>query len=152
MPTWYERNKESISQKNKERWANDPEYRQRVKDKTDAWRKANPDRVQEYRKGWETRTPEYTMYHNAKRRARYESIPFDISFTDIVIPDTCPVLGTKFDTSNRETSPSLDRIIPHLGYVKGNISVISMRANRLKSDATEQELRQIANYIKESGS
>ncbi|WP_145960516.1 hypothetical protein [Novosphingobium meiothermophilum] len=43
-------------------------------------------------------------------------------------------------------SPSLDRIEPELGYVPGNTIVISNRANRLKSDATIDELRAIASF------
>lgn len=43
-------------------------------------------------------------------------------------------------------SPTLDRIRPDLGYVKGNVIVISGRANRIKSDATIEELRDIASF------
>ena len=43
--------------------------------------------------------------------------------------------------------PSLDRIIPELGYVKGNVVFISMRANSIKQDATEQELYLVADWL-----
>ncbi len=43
--------------------------------------------------------------------------------------------------------PTLDRIIPSRGYVRGNIAVISFRANFLKRDATLDELRKIIRYI-----
>ena len=40
-----------------------------------------------------------------------------------------------------EVSPSLDRLLPHLGYVKGNIIVISHRANaNAKNCASVDEL------------
>ena len=47
----------------------------------------------------------------------------------------------------RDRTPSLDRFVPNLGYVKGNIRVISFRANRLKSDATIDEMRQVLAYM-----
>lgn len=42
-----------------------------------------------------------------------------------------------------DNSPSLDRFKPELGYVKGNIHVISTRANRIKNDATYNEIRKL---------
>jgi hypothetical protein len=44
-------------------------------------------------------------------------------------------------------SPSLDRIKPELGYVPGNIQVISARANVMKNDATPEELLAFANWV-----
>jgi len=46
-------------------------------------------------------------------------------------------------------SPSLDRVVPNLGYVKGNVHVISWRANSLKKNATIEELEKIIQYMKE---
>lgn len=43
-------------------------------------------------------------------------------------------------------SPTIDRIINDLGYVKGNVIVISWRANRIKSDATLAELKAIVAF------
>lgn len=45
-----------------------------------------------------------------------------------------------------DNSPTLDRIIPELGYVKNNIIVISFRANRIKCNATIDELKKITNF------
>lgn len=58
--------------------------------------------------------------------------------SDIIIPETCPMLGIKlefgFDKQGGNfNSPSLDRIIPELGYTKGNVMVISKRANMIKT-------------------
>jgi hypothetical protein len=46
-----------------------------------------------------------------------------------------------------QQSPSLDRIVPKLGYTVGNVCVISQRANILKRDATPDELYAVANYM-----
>ncbi len=86
---------------------------------------------------------------SAKRRAKNFDIQFDLKISDIDIPARCPVLGfpMSFD-GPREYMPTLDRIIPALGYVVGNVAVISMRANRLKSDAALHELEAVSAYIK----
>lgn len=47
----------------------------------------------------------------------------------------------------RNNSPSLDRINNKKGYVKGNVAVISMRANHVKADGTTAELTAIANFM-----
>lgn len=80
-------------------------------------------------------TPEYRLFYRAKKRAKDKRLPFDITVKDITVPEFCPVLKTPMDV------PSLDRIIPTNGYVKGNIRVISNRANMLKNNATAEEIR-----------
>lgn len=45
-------------------------------------------------------------------------------------------------------SPSVDRVKPELGYVKGNILVCSLRANRIKQDATPAELMRVAEFFR----
>ena len=47
----------------------------------------------------------------------------------------------------QESSPTIDRFIPELGYVPSNISIVSLRANQIKSKGTAQEHRQIADWI-----
>lgn len=95
----------------------------------------------------------YHLYQNAKKRAKDKGVPFEIELTDIVVPRTCPILGIELKRgvgprNYIESSPSLDRIVPELGYVKGNIAVISMRANRIKNDATVGELEAVIAFIK----
>lgn len=90
------------------------------------------------------------MVAAARKRAKAKGIPFCISARDLVIPAICPVLAIPLavgDGRPSDASPSLDRIVPALGYVKGNVVVISMRANRLKSDATVDELRALADFF-----
>lgn len=86
----------------------------------------------------------------AKQRAKSNKLEFNIDRSDIFIPEKCPVLGIMIKCGNNklsDTSPSIDRINPLLGYIKGNVRVISWRANRLKSDASIDEVKQILNYM-----
>lgn len=92
------------------------------------------------------------MLCNARHTAKRTGVPFNLKITDIVIPKNCPILGIPLfprrgqGRGGSDNSPSLDKIIPALGYVPGNIVVVSSRANRLKSDATIEELRDIASF------
>lgn len=82
------------------------------------------------------------MLYHAKRRSLKLGVPFDITVFDVVVPDRCPYLDIPiFRMGSKQTasSPSLDRIDPSLGYVKGNVQVISYRANAIKHDATFDE-------------
>ena len=100
-----------------------------------------------YRKHGLSKTAPYLMFYDARKRAQKFGLPFDISPEDIEIPTHCPVLGVELNTGPREAAASLDRVKPEAGYTKGNIRVISFRANRLKSDATPAELRLVLNYV-----
>jgi len=93
------------------------------------------------------------LWSQLKASANKRGIPFELSVTDIDeigIPITCPVLGMPLyfhRNKVKDDSISFDRIDSSKGYVLGNVIVISYRANRLKSDATINELRQIADYF-----
>lgn len=92
------------------------------------------------------------LLYAAKHRAKQQGLPFDIDMTDVVIPTCCPVLGIelKFNKDKVEDdSPSIDKIIPSLGYVKGNVCVISNRANKIKTNADPYELRMVADWLEE---
>lgn len=91
------------------------------------------------------------MLRAAKQRAKAKNRPFALELTDIEMPKACPVFGTPFvlDGPRTDNSPSLDCVDPALGYVKGNVCVISWRANRIKCDGTLDELRAIVRYMEE---
>lgn len=86
----------------------------------------------------------------AKGRAKKNGLDFNIDITDVVIPEKCPVFGFKLvsgqGTGFYDASPTLDRIENGLGYVKGNVIVVSWRANRIKGDASLSELQQLLNF------
>lgn len=101
-----------------------------------------------FRSHGKSKTPEYCMFYDARKRALANHVPFSIEPDHIVIPSVCPVLGIELLAKGpRDNTPSLDRIIPALGYVPSNIRVISFRANRIKSDATAAELRAVLEYV-----
>lgn len=79
----------------------------------------------------------------------------DIDYLIHIFPDNfiCPALGIKMEWQhipNAPTSPSIDRIIPEKGYVKGNVVWISNRANIIKHNATISELKNITNWLDNS--
>lgn len=89
-----------------------------------------------------------------KTRAKKRGIEFNLETVDLVMPDICPVLGVPiapFKGKFEPSSASLDRIDPSRGYVKGNVRIISWRANMLKRDCTDPaELRAVADYVERS--
>jgi hypothetical protein len=98
--------------------------------------------------------PAKLMHGNKKRHARALGIEFDIDKSDIVIPERCPVLDIPLKmhvgsgrAGPRPDSPSLDRIDPARGYVKGNVQVISGLANAMKNNATPEQLLKFADWI-----
>lgn len=94
--------------------------------------------------------PENRMARAARQRAKRFNLPINITVADIVIPATCPILGIPLIVGTQtptDNSPSLDRLIPALGYVRGNIAVISFRANAIKNSASADELRAVADWL-----
>lgn len=90
------------------------------------------------------------MYYAAKQRAKRKGLPFAIEIADISIPEKCPLLGIKLEKGIKgfnPNSPSLDKIVPELGYVKGNVWVISMRANTIKQNASLEELQELTKSL-----
>lgn len=91
--------------------------------------------------------PERALLRSAKIRAKNKNLEFSIDEGDIIIPEKCPYLGMDLSmdrTTNKNIRPSLDRIDPSKGYIKGNIQVISWRANMLKNNSSAEELLLLA--------
>jgi endogenous inhibitor of DNA gyrase (YacG/DUF329 family) len=90
----------------------------------------------------------YKIWCDVKKRAKNNNTEFTLTINDIPeIPEFCPVLGVKIIANKNagpiDSSPSLDRINPKLGYIVGNVRIICNRANRIKSDATLEEIKLI---------
>ena len=94
---------------------------------------------------------------HARERAKRFGLPFDITTTYLqsIAGDECPIFRTPFvwgqskmgPGHSLDTAPQLDRIIPELGYVVGNVAFISQRANRIKDNGTMVEHYAIADWI-----
>ena len=82
-------------------------------------------------------------------------IPFDMTVDDLYpLPLTCPVFDVPLNwlSEGKGTShdhPTIDRMVPELGYMKGNVRIISNRANRLKNNASLTEIEAIYRYMSE---
>lgn len=91
------------------------------------------------------------MIIDARHRAKKAGLPFNLEYGDLEIPRFCPLLGIpiiKGEGKHAPNSPSLDRIDPDEGYTKENVWVVSHRANKIKNDATVEELFTIANNLR----
>lgn len=87
-----------------------------------------------------------------KRNAIENGIPFSITINDLKpFPIRCPILGVKLvyesNVGRRGDMASIDRIIPSLGYVPGNVAIMSLRANRLKNNASLEEVRSLLKWM-----
>ena len=101
---------------------------------------------------WNLLHPEIKLLVAARKRAGYSGCPFNIEVSDVVIPEYCPIFNIPLRHASgkpRHNSPSLDKIIPEKGYTKGNVWVISWKANRLKNDASPEELMRLAIAVQE---
>ncbi len=93
---------------------------------------------------------------HARHRAKKAGMDFDIAASDVEVPDVCPILGIELkinrgrNSRSNHDSPSLDRIDNSKGYVKGNVRVVSSRANSLKSDASIDEMEKILRYMRDA--
>lgn len=115
-----------------------------------AYYKAHPEQhIERYHK--KKSDPAGFMLRSVRNRAYRNKIPFDLRSEDIFIPEFCPILGIKLTAPGSgysDASPSLDRLDPNKGYVRGNVAVISMRANWMKSNATADEHERIAAWMR----
>lgn len=97
------------------------------------------------------------MVKSARKRAKEKNLPFDIDHEYIrsLVVSHCPVFGMPLEwstyrgkgTGGIANSPSLDRIDPTKGYVKGNVWIISNKANSIKNNATHEELKLVTEAV-----
>lgn len=89
-------------------------------------------------------------FFTRKRQNSKHRHDWNISMSDLEWPLICPVLGIPLDwfaESRQENSPSIDRLDSSKGYIKGNVAIMSWRANRIKNDGTAKEHQQIADFL-----
>jgi hypothetical protein len=93
----------------------------------------------------------------AKVRATALGVPFNLDpeYLESIWTGTCPISGIPLHlTTGRleESAAELDRFEPDKGYVKGNVTFISRRMNRLKNSGSLTELKQIMEWMENYGS
>jgi hypothetical protein len=125
------------------------------------WSRANPERRKQIKAEYDQRrsadpkTWAKHMVSAIRCRCRKAGIPFNLTAADLLavfpMDFICPAIGIPIKFGSRKlsgNSPSVDRIIPSLGYVAGNVLVISNRANVMKQDCTDPaEMRRLADYV-----
>lgn len=140
------KHRERILAERRARYAASPARREY----NNAWNKKHRARSLQTRRAWNEKNRNALLLCFARCRARRNGIPFDLRREDIVIPARCPVFGVKLTSvveKGSPWSPSLDRIVPSKGYVRGNVAVISLRANLLKNNASLRELQAIVAWL-----
>ena len=90
-----------------------------------------------------------------KSKAKHSQLPFDldIEYLAAIAPDICPVLKVNLAWGEQNkmpvyNAPSVDKIIPNLGYVKGNVQWMSYLANAMKQNASPKQLHEFADWVK----
>lgn len=149
---WYKKNRENILKAKKEYYQNNKETLI-IKNKN--YKKLNPDKFKFYGHVYSKKHPEKSMLTRIRTRAKKYNIPFDLTIDDIKIPDRCPILNIPIirecilggKKGPKASSPSLDRFDNTKGYIKGNVHVISNKANVMKSSASPEDLLQFAYWI-----
>lgn len=98
------------------------------------------------------------IINGMKKRAAKKGIPFDdtidIDFMISITPTHCPILGIKLERmsrseSNRQASPSVDRLDPRAGYTRDNIIVVSYLANTIRTCATSDQIIRVGEFYKQ---
>lgn len=124
--------------------------RDRILERERLRRLNSSERINLLRRNVHRRNPQKELYRAAKARSKRKEIEFSIELDDIIIPEFCPILLIPLkvgDGKIQDSSPSLDRIDNSLGYIKGNIQVISNLANRMKNSASDELLINFAKWI-----
>lgn len=106
-----------------------------------------------YYRNRHAKAPWFNMYRRARDRATKKGIPFNLTsqYIKSIWPanNRCPVLDVPLRVSKglpSDTSPSLDRIIPKKGYVRGNVIIVCNKANIIKAHASPKEIWRVFKY------
>jgi hypothetical protein len=96
------------------------------------------------------------LLNASKQRAKIKNIEHTLTLEQLktIYPkdNKCPVFGTELqfgDAGFRDNSPSIDKIDPKGGYTLDNVQILSWRANRLKVDASINELEMLLAFMKQ---
>lgn len=106
-----------------------------------------------YQKDYRAGIPITIRCRKLQQRAKDKGIPFDVTpdYLESIWTGVCPVFGSDVELNvdkGSHKAVEVDRIDPRKGYVKGNVAWLSARANRIKSDASLEELERIVEWLK----
>lgn len=90
-----------------------------------------------------------------KRKAKEKSLAFDLDaeYLESIWTGICPISQYLIFTDlpkEHDSHAELDRIIPSRGYVKGNVAWIERKYNRIKGQATIQELKEVISWLEKN--
>ena len=117
-----------------------------------AWKKSHPAEARAHSYKWRAEHPISHLIIVARCRAKRLGLAFEIYAGDFVdAPLYCPVFGMKLKYygqagPNDPASATLDRIDQRKGYVRGNVAIVSFRANNLKGKANPEDLVALARF------
>ena len=88
-----------------------------------------------------------------------KNLPYDVDnkYLLSIFPkdNMCPALKIPMrfggDKDHRHNSPSIDRIIPAKGYVKGNVRWVSYLANAIMNEANADQILKVGKWLEEQG-
>lgn len=116
------------------------------------WNEKNKLRLAELARSYRRAYPADRILKASKQSAKKKGLEHSIMVADLLpLPEFCPVFGFKLDynlSKFGETSPSIDRINNEKGYVKGNIVIVSWKANALKKNGTIQDFQRLIDFYK----
>ena len=98
------------------------------------------------------RNPYKTVFQNARARVLRGGGTWELDFDTFDFPEYCPYLGYKLNYSYgkgkiQHNSPSFDQINAGMGYIKGNVEIVSNRANSMKNDASVDDQIEMAKAV-----
>lgn len=101
-----------------------------------------------------------TLWNSAKTRAKLKNVPFTLTkewYIEKLNAGICEITGIPFilekSTNTSENhfglfySPSVDRIVPILGYVPENCRMVIQGYNQCKGTATDADVLKMAEHL-----
>jgi hypothetical protein len=162
---YYQNNKEKILSKQKLHYSKNSDKRTNYnrtyyKRNAEQWRcyatqyrAENKTLINAKIRNYYTQNPAHLLVTLAKQRAKRMGLPFELTLEYVkqLIPEVCPITLLPFERGKKKPVPqsmTLDKIIPALGYIPGNVMVVSRLANTIKQNCIDPEVfDRLADYI-----
>ena len=148
---WYENNRDIVAQKAKVYRASLP--KEVLQERRKRWAAAHRDKEKKRYHATRTWLPWLNAFRGSKARAKKHNVPFTLTKEWAITNWTgrCTVTDLEFVLSTKRSpyllSPSLDRIVPSLGYTPDNSRFVLHAVNALKGAGTDDDMLTIARAI-----